>query len=80
VRGKKDSERDKNKKIHGEEEKKKTTKRGVAKKSQFFSTSNDARKTRPMTPTKKALRAALLSTSTSGKALHDEPLTTFASI
>ncbi len=55
---------------------KKTTipaKRGLAKK-RFFG-KNGPRGNRPMTPTKKALRAALWTTSTSGKALHDGLLT-----
>ncbi len=61
VRGKKDSERDKNKKSMVRKRRKKSNKsgkKGVAKKDQIFF-HNGARENRPMTPTKKALRAAL---------------------
>jgi hypothetical protein len=61
VRGKKDSERDKNNKVDGE--------RG--KKSKIFGL-HGARENRPITPTKRAPRPALWTTSTSGKALDDK--------
>ncbi len=58
VRGKKDSERDKNRKVDGgEEEIKNEKKRGWQKSDFCFH--NGPRANRPMTPTKKALRVAL---------------------
>jgi len=79
VQGKKKSERDKNKKIGGEEKTKNNGKKLVPKKKQIFF-HNGARENRPMTPTEKALRAALWTTSTSGKALFDRTLNTLAHI
>ena len=56
-----------------EEEEKKEKK----KKSNIFF-HNGARENRPLTPTKNDPRAALWTTGTSGKALFDKPLNTFA--
>ena len=54
------------------------TKEGLEKNQKFGH--NGAREDRPLTPIKKALRAALSTTGTSGKALHDAYSNTFAPI
>ncbi len=54
-------------------------KKRVWQKKEFFG-KNGPRGNRLMIPTKKALRAALWTTSTSGKTLHDGHSNTFASI
>ena len=73
VRGKKDSEGDKNRKVNGrgKEEKNKKVK---------LLCNIGARENRPLTPTKKDPRAALWTTGTSGKVLFDKPMNTFALI
>ena len=60
--------------------KKKTNpaKKTKIKKSIFFH--NGARENRPLTPTKKDPRTTLWTTGTSGEALFDKPLNTFAVI
>ncbi len=80
MRRKKDSEGDKNKKMDGREEKKK--KRQIQqqqKKKSKIVFHYGVRENRPLTPTKKDPRA-LWTTGTSGKALFDKPLNTFALI
>ena len=61
ARDKKDSERNQNRKVDGEEEKKKKDRSGKKRgwtKKKFFGKFG-ARETRPMSTTKKALRVAL---------------------
>ncbi len=76
VREKKDSEGHKNRKVDGEEERKKNDKSGkkMGWKKMKNVLRNGPRENRPMTATKKALSAALQTNSTSGKALDDKPL------
>ena len=79
VRRKKGSEGDKKRKVDGEEKKKK--KRQIRQKKQKKKKFHfGARENRALTPTKKAPRAALSTTGTSGKALFDKPMNTFALI
>ena len=56
----------------------KSGKKKTKKKNIFFHFG--ARENRPLTPTKKDPRAALWTTGTSGKALFDKPMKTFALI
>ncbi len=85
VREKKGSEGDKNKKVDGEVARKRENKndksdekRGCKKMKCFLR--DGPRKDRPLTPTKKALRPALWTNSTSGKVLDVKPSNTFALI
>jgi hypothetical protein len=62
----------------GKKNDKSGTKEGLEKNQNFGH--NGARENRPLTPTKRALRAALWTTGTSGKVLFDGRLTTYAII
>ncbi len=78
VQGKKDCERDKNKKLDERKQNERSSKKMSWKKMKNFF--HFARENRPTTTTKMALRASLWTTGTSGKALHDTSSNTFASI